>query len=158
MSLGLLVIISVLTAACYGMTFFTEKNTETLRTTIAKLDTDIAGSSVDRNIVIAKIVQENTLRPSLDLKNIVAQFRIASAKGNVAFDGFSIKDDVITTNLTSTVGNGQHPDAVGTIIKMMNDYSAGGQEFRLGKITSITGDTTSRTTAIELRVIPTPNR
>jgi hypothetical protein len=139
------------------MTFVTERHTETLRTTIAKLDSDIAGSSVDRNIVIAKIVQENTLRPSLDLKNIVAQFRIAAVKANVAFDGFAIKDDVINTKLTSTVGNGQHPDPVGTIIAMMNSYNAGIQEFRLGKISSITGDTTSRTTAIELRVA-TPTR
>ena len=158
MSLGLLVIISALTAVCYGMTFFTEKNTETLQATIAKLDSDIAGASVDRNIVIAKIIAENTLRPSLDLQNIVTQFRTAAVKAGVTFDGFSIKDDVINTNLTSTVGNGQHPDPVATIIAMMNMYTTGGQEFRLGNITSVSGDATSRTTAVELHVIPTPTR
>jgi hypothetical protein len=140
------------------MTLITERHTQELQTTIAKLDTDIRGASVDRNIVIAKIIEENTLRPSIDLKNMVTQFRTAAVKANVAFDGFSIKDDVISTNLTSTTGNGQHPDPVGTIIAMMNSYAAWGQEFRLGKITSITGDTTSRTTAIEFQVISTPNR
>jgi hypothetical protein len=68
------------------MTFFVEKNIANLQSTTAKLDSDIAGSSVDRNIVIAKIVQENTLRPSLDLKNIVIQFRLAAIQANVAFD------------------------------------------------------------------------
>ena len=68
------------------MTYVTERNTSALQATIAQLDTDIAGSSVDRNIVIAKIVQENTLRPSLDMKNIVTQFRLAAIQSNVAFD------------------------------------------------------------------------
>jgi hypothetical protein len=87
------------------MTWFTEHHIQQLQTTISKLDTDIAGSSVDRNIVIAGIIAENTIRPSIDLKNLVTQFRTAAVKANVAFDGFSIKDDVISTNLTSTVGN-----------------------------------------------------
>lgn len=124
LSLGLFVIISILTAICYTMTLITERHTQELQTTIAKLDTDIRGASVDRNIVIAKIIEENTLRPSIDLKNMVTQFRTAAVKANVAFDGFSIKDDVISTNLTSTTGNGQHPDPVGTIIAMMNSYAA----------------------------------
>jgi hypothetical protein len=87
------------------MAYMTERHTQELQTTIAKLDTDIAGASVDRNIVIAKIIAENSIRPSIDLKNLVTQFRTAAVKANVAFDGFSIKDDVISTNLTSTVGN-----------------------------------------------------
>ncbi len=124
MSLGFLIVISLLTVLCYGMTYMTERHTQELQTTITKLDTDIAGASVDRNIVIAKIIAENSIRPSIDLKNLVTQFRIAAVKGNVAFDGFSIKDDVISTNLTSTTGNGQHPDPVGTIIAMMNSYAA----------------------------------
>lgn len=39
----------------------------------------------DRKMLITQIVTSGTIRPSLDLKNIVTQFRIAAAKADVGF-------------------------------------------------------------------------
>jgi hypothetical protein len=89
-----------------------------------RINTKIQDASADSRIVIAKIVQESGIRPSIDLKNIVTQFRLAAIQANVEFDGFSIKDDIIATQLTSTSPTDTHPDAIGTIIAMMNKYNA----------------------------------
>lgn len=93
------------------------------QTEIQSIDKNLYEINANPNIVIAKIVQENGVRPSIDLKNIVTQFRLAAIKANVNFDGFSIKDDTIKTTLTSTVGNTAHPDPAATIVSMMNDYA-----------------------------------
>ncbi len=115
--------------------------------------------SADKNIVIAKIIQENNIKTTIDLQNIVTQFRLAAIKANVAFDGFAIKDNTIRTTLVSIVGNAAHPDPVATIISMMNDYTNNEwKKFRLWKIKNISGDPKKRTTTIEFTVIPNTNK
>lgn len=84
------------------MTYLNSAAIKSTESEIARLQRDIDKASTDRNIVVANIVRENTIRPSLDLKKIVADFRIAAARARVEFDGFTIKDDVISTKLTST--------------------------------------------------------
>ena len=92
----------VVTGALYVIIAMMDTSIDATKSEVAKTRTDIAAASTDRNIVIAKIIQDNTIRPSLDLKNIVTQFRMAAIRANVAFDGFSIKDDTISTQLIST--------------------------------------------------------
>ncbi len=127
-----------------------------LQDSINSINTSIQTVSSDRNIVIAKIIAENTLRPTIDLKNIVTQFRLAATKAWVQFDGFSIKDDTINTVLTASEWTTQHPDPVGVIINMMNTYAPWQEVFRIWSIKTITWDITQRTTAIELRINPSP--
>lgn len=155
-SIGFLIFVLVLSGALYAGVFFTERSTAKVEAEVARINGEIQKASKDSKIVIAKIVSESGIRPSIDLKNIVTQFRLAAIQANVEFDGFSIKDDVISTQLTSTTGTDTHPDAIGTIIAMMNKYNAWEQVFSLGDINSVTWETGRRTTTIELKVLATP--
>lgn len=125
---------------------------------ITAIEKQISEIGQDRKMLITQIVMGNTIRPSLDLKNIVTQFRVAAAKADVGFQGFSIKDDTISTTLIATTGLNQiHPDPVATIITMMRTYA--GQNnlyFRLDPITSVSGDLAKRTTGIKLHVTQAP--
>jgi hypothetical protein len=88
------------------------------------------------------------------LKGIVADFRDAASRANVRLKWFSITNDVISTSLTATEPNGTiHPDAVTTIITMMQEYASGrGGRFALDPITTISGLPTERTTGIQFKV------
>lgn len=158
MSIAFLLLTIGLSWALYVGIFLTSQSIETTQSEIARINTDIQKASTDSQIVIAKIIQESGLRPSIDLKNIVTQFRLAAIEANVGFDGFSIKDDTISTQLISTAWTTNHPDAVWTIIAMMNKYAVWDEVFRLGAINSVTGDITRRTTSIELKVINSPTK
>ena len=128
---------------------------ESTKDKIAQIDHDTQGASLDKKILIAQIINSNTIRPSLDLKNIVAEFRLAAAKSSVGLQGFFIKDDTISTTLISTFGDSRiHPDPASTIINMMRDYAAHSSYFSLEPITSISWDLTKRTTSIQLKVVP----
>lgn len=102
-----------------------------LESEVARVNHEIEVASQNKDIVTAKIIQENSLRPTIDLKNIVTNFRLAAIDANVRFDGFSISKDTISTMLISTEPSGEHPDPVSTIIAMMNKYSSTEQKFRL---------------------------
>lgn len=156
LSYGLFVASIAAVIILFILSWLIQRNTDTITKNIATLDQKIQTISADHNIVIAKIIQDNGIRPSIDLKNIVTQFRVAAIKSNVAFEGFNIKDDIISTTLISTQGTDIHPDAVATIIRMMNEYAHSNQAFHLGKITNVSGDPTKRSTTIELTVTNTP--
>ena len=156
LSIGFLILVLVTIWGLYALIYTTKLSISKIEAEVSRINTSIQTVSQDRNIVIAKIIQENAMRPSIDLSNIVSQFRKAAEDANVSFDGFSIKDDTISTMLTATEATGTHPDPVSTIIDMMNKYSMKEQKFRLGSINTVSGDTLRRTTAIELQVITPP--
>lgn len=132
-----------------------EWDISTANSEIASLEKDIATISADRNILIANIIKNNTLRPSLDLGPLLTEFRSAAARANVKLFGFSIVDDVITTTLTATEGDSWvHPDPAATIIKMMREYATNKMTFSLDPISSLSWDPTARTTSIRFRVLP----
>jgi len=85
------------------MTYMAKTDITKTQKAIEVSDIEIGVLSKDRRIVIAKILRENTIRPSIDLKKIVTDFRLASIRANVSFDGFAIKNDTITTRMTSFV-------------------------------------------------------
>lgn len=109
------------------------------RNDIAQIEKQITEATQDRKTLIYQTISSNAIRPSLDLKNIVSQFRIAAAKVDVGFQGFSIKDDTISTVLVATSGENQiHPDPVATIIGMMREYASHNDlYFTLDPITSV---------------------
>ncbi len=140
----------------YASGIYTDSTIKSREDEITQITHDIQGASLDRKVLIAQIINSNTIRPSLDLKTIVSQFRIAAAKAGVGLQGFSIKDDTISTTLTATLGDPQvHPDPASTIINMMREYATHTSYFSLEPIVSITGDLTKRTTSIQLKVVPT---
>ena len=122
---------------------------------INKIQWDISTISADRKVLIANIIKNNSLRPSLDLAPIIREFRLAAVKANVRLKGFSIQNDKISTTLIATEWDSWiSPDPVSTVIKMMREYAEGKMKFTLEPIFSLSGDPTIRTTGIELHVLP----
>ncbi len=127
----------------------------TIMEDISKLETDIASISKDRKVLIANIIRNNKLRPSLNLGPIIREFRMAAIKSNVRLNGFSIANDTITTTLIATEwDSGVSPDPVATVIKMMRDYAEWKMNFTLEPIFSLAWDPSIRSTGIELHVLP----
>lgn len=63
-------------------------------------------------MIITRIEESGTIRPSIDLKGIVDAFYEAATSSNVRLKGFGIVNDVISTSLVSTEPYGiAHPDA-----------------------------------------------
>jgi hypothetical protein len=74
-----------------------ERSIDTQRETISEIRRNIDEVSRDRKVIITRIESSNTIRPSIDLKGIVADFRDAASRANVRLKGFSIINDVIST-------------------------------------------------------------
>mgnify|MGYP006888934244 CR=1 FL=1 len=142
-----------------GVGFFvsnsiTSKTLDTNRNTLATLDAEITKLSQDRQVMITKIIQWNTIRPSLDIKGLIASFKDAAIKSNVRLQWFSVVNDTISTNLISTSGDPEgHSDAAATIIKMMREYASGQKAFGLEPILTISGEPSRRVTSIQLKVV-----
>lgn len=134
---------------------FRESQIIAIRDDINKLETDIATISKDRKVLIANIIRNNKLRPSLNLGPIIREFRTAAIKSNVRLKGFSIANDTITTTLIATEwDSGISPDPVSTVIKMMREYAEWKMNFTLEPIFSLSWDPSIRSTGIELHVLP----
>ncbi len=107
----------------------------------------------DRQLVIRNILASNTIRPSIDVRGLVNEFREAASQANVRLQWFSVQEDTISTTLISTVWDASiHPDPAATIIKMMRTYSLGNKYFDLDPIMSISGDSARRTTWVQFHV------
>jgi hypothetical protein len=101
-----------------------ERSIEVEKAAIAETKKNIDEVSRDRKVIITRIEKSNTIRPSIDLKGIVADFYDAASRANVRLQGFSIVNDVISTSLIATESTGiVHPDAATTIIAMMQEYA-----------------------------------
>ncbi len=153
--LSLILIVAVI-GGYIGFFFYNislEKNIADKNDAIARVDKQMADISKDQDIVIRKILLSNTIRPSIDLRGLLAQFRDAANKANVRLKWFSIKDDVIATSLISTEWDpAVHPDPAVTIIKMIREYDSGRPYFSLDPIVSISWDATKRTTGIQFHI------
>ncbi len=155
MSIGFFVLIVGLSVFFSLMWFITKSQNTSLQTDIATLEWDIATIGKDRTILIANIVNNNSLRPSLDLIPLISAFGRAAEVANVRLKGFSIAHDTISTTLIATEGDiWIHNDPVATIVKMMRAYKTPTMDFSLEPIYSIDGDATMRTTAVEFQVLP----
>lgn len=137
--------------------FFYNQN---LTSSIANIQSDIEDNSKqisdiegDKELVIKNILTSNSVRPSIDVRGLVSEFRDAANRANVRLQGFNVQEDTISTTLISTVGDAAiHPDPAATIIKMMREYALGHKYFDLDPIVSISGDSTRRTTWIQFHV------
>lgn len=118
--------------------FYLDRQITATQQEIATVDTQVQTASMDRKIIITQILNNNTLRPSLDINGLVKEFQRAAVTANVRLKGFNVTNDIISTTLIATQGDPQvHPDPAATIIKMMREYARGQQNFGLEPISSI---------------------
>lgn len=158
-SIGLLIVLFGVTIYFGVVAYIRESNIQATQQAILETQTKIDTIASDRKILIANIIKNNSLRPSLDLGPLLLEFRTAAAKANVRLKGFSIADDTISTTLIATEwDSGVHPDPVATIVKMMREYATSKTAFSLEPIYSISGDPTLRTTAIKFHVLSSNNK
>jgi hypothetical protein len=101
-SIGFAGLIALAIVAIFAYTIYLSERTKTVADTVTTLTADIATIATDRNILVAEIIQNNTLRPSIDVKSLVTNFRAAARQANVRLNGFSVQNDVISTSLTAT--------------------------------------------------------
>lgn len=126
-----------------------------LESEIGATETKIAEASKDRNVLIAHIVSDpKKVRPSLDVADLIKKFRDAAELGDVRFQGFMIRQDVISTNLIANSDQYGSEDAVIKLIKMMRDHKQNVRVLSMKPVEMVAWDPKKRTTAIELIVIP----
>lgn len=102
MSIGIFILMILLIIGLSVSKYLTQKNNQKIQSDITALESQIASASADRKTVIAGILESNTIRPSIDIKGLVRDFRVLAAKERVRFQGFSVKNDTITTTLIAT--------------------------------------------------------
>lgn len=138
LALSMFLIVAIATSGLFVYNYFLGKQIQTTQAKVTEIESQIRTISVDRKVVIANILKTTTIRPTIPVKELIAEFYTAAVKSNVRFKGFSIKNDIISTNLIATVGDPLvHPDPAITIIKMIEEYSQGKKEFSLDPISSL---------------------
>lgn len=132
-----------------------DKKKNALDITIQETSKKIEEIKSNKELVVINILKSNSIRPSIDVRWLVNEFREAANRSNVRLQGFNVVDDTITTTLISTFWDSSiHPDPAATIIKMMREYSLWNKYFKLDPIFSISGTPIKRTTWILFRVSP----
>ncbi len=153
-SLWLLILTLLSCLWLYGYQFVTASYIETIDSDIRSLDADIATSTKDRDIIIANILTSASIRPSIDLKTLVRAFRIAATQAGVRLQGFSVRDDIISSTLIASRDVTSTTDPVETIIAMMRSGNASAG-LSLEPISSLQGSALERTTGVSFRILPT---
>ena len=102
LSVGLLIVMIAGSLGLYGYDMYLTREISTQKSLIADTERQISEIARDRDIIITKIAESNTIRPSLDLRTLITQFKIAADEEKVRLKGFSVKNDTITTSLIAT--------------------------------------------------------
>ena len=105
----------------------------------------------DKDVKIASMLQdEKYIKKSIDLPNILSNFRSIASEYGLRFQWFSIKWDQISTSMVSVSNN--ESDAIEPILKLMEDYRKNKKTFLLKPIFSINGDPSRRATGLGFEV------
>jgi hypothetical protein len=102
LSLFLVIFVLGSSGVCFTATYLTNKTLIASHSKTTEFDDEIARNSTDRTVLIADILSSNTIRPSIDVRKLVLDFRKAASMANVRLQGFSVKDDTISTTLIAT--------------------------------------------------------
>lgn len=150
------ILLSTLALTGYG--YYQDTQLSDIKEQISLQDAKIQSGSQDRKVLIANILMTAPIRPSIDIKGLLAQFQKVARESQVRLKGFTVQNDVITTSLIATTSNALTltQDPAITIITMMEKYAKEQQEFSLEPINSLGGDNKRRTTGITLKVVPKP--
>jgi hypothetical protein len=82
------------------------------------LDISIAESQKDREVIIASILKKADVAPTLNVKELVKNFRQIAAANQVYLKGFTVSKNTVTSTLTA-VSPDVASDAVTKVIAMM---------------------------------------
>lgn len=153
MALGALFLVAIVTAVFHVLAFMTNKTVEENANTVSVMKQEIANLKSDKKNSVASLIEKNAVLDSIALIDRITALSNLSTKYQVSFQNFSVKDNVISTNL---VARGTEKDAVEKIIAMMNEFAKTPEQgnFTLEPIFSISGDATTRTTPISFKIVP----
>lgn len=150
-SIALLTITLLSIGGLYVYSYFQDSKIETTQNDILEIENLIRSASTDKNIIIANILNSTTIRPSIDLKGLVDSFDKTAKWAGVRLQGFSVKDDLLSTTLIATQDTTGW-DPVATIITMMRSNLKTG--LKLGPITTLAGSPDERTTGVSFTILP----
>lgn len=91
LSIFVLAVVVIFSALMYIFAFTTRGEIDTYSNRLADLDGKIASARQNKTILIADILSKNLVRPSIDLKKLVTDFRMAARLSGVRFQGFNIQ-------------------------------------------------------------------
>lgn len=153
LSAGALVLMILATLGIYLYTLYLSSDTLSIRDKTAVIDRQIVAEKNNRKVMIAHIIDSGTIRPSIDLVGLLGRFRSIATEYGVRFQGFSINNDILSTQVIATNPDQvNHPDPISAIFKLMNTEKFADTGFNLEPISSIAGDISLRSTAITFRV------
>lgn len=152
-SIGILAIVIIATIIFGALTFRTNSLINETQAQIDDMKAQITQLKSDKKNSVASLVTEDTTIDSVRLSPLIENFSQIAAKYQVQLQNFSIKDNIISTNLTA---RNSDKDAVQKIITMMNEFAKMGQigNFALEPIFSISGDANTRTAPITFKIVP----
>lgn len=118
---------------------YQDANIDELKKTLTQTQKEVSDLSQDETIKISSILNDTNIRPSVDVAKMVDVFRETALKSRVRFQGFSVKNDIISTTLIATEADGSmHPDPISTIIKMMkSSLKNNNMDIALSPITAV---------------------
>ncbi len=155
--LSIVLLISVI-AGTVGLSLWnTRLSTQisALKTEITNKEETIRKSHTDKTVLLATILRDTTkIRPSIDVAARLQDFQTIARDAGVRFQGFSIRDDQITTTLIADTSLSPRTDPVDRVIALIRARSADAQTFSLDPIRGVSGDLKKRTTPIVLTMLP----
>jgi hypothetical protein len=118
---------------------YQDANIDELKQTLTQTQKEINELNQDETIKISSILSDASIRQSVDVAKMVDVFRETALKSRVRFQGFSVKNDIISTTLIATEADGAiHPDPISTIIKMMkSSLKNNNMDITLSPITAV---------------------
>ncbi len=151
-SLWLLVSVVTITLGMAVFGYFQKWEIVSLTDQIHNLQSSIDEAAKNKDILIAKILDEGNIRPSIDLKKQIGNFKTIATDAQVEFQGFSISNDHIKTTLIATADWLYTIDPVQTVIAMIRSHNKNTQVLSLQPIRSLSGNPKKRMTSIDLLV------
>ncbi len=150
-SITLLAITLLSMGGLFISSYLQERNIEKTQNEILEIESLIRSASTDKNIIVANILNSTTIRPSIDLKWLVDSYNKTASWANVRLQGFSVKDDLLSTTLIASQDDGGW-DPVAIIIAMMRSNPKTG--LKLGPINTLAGSPNERTTGVSFTILP----
>lgn len=152
LSLVLFILVVGFGGAMTFLNFKTKSDIAQLEEQTAEVNRKIQTYKENVSVNVAMRLQSNELKKGINIKTLVEEFKDAAIAEQVFFQGFSVKDNQISTTLIS---EDYTTDAVGKIISMMKKYESinSQKNFALSPIMSVAGTARNRTTPIIFNII-----
>jgi len=154
-SLSFFSIIAIATIGLFAYGFIQANTLSNIEENIAKLESEIAVGSQDKDVIVANILSNTMIRPSIDLKALVNSFRAAASSAGVRLSGFNVDNDTISTSLIATTEINDSTDPIKKIITMMRVPNPA-TGLSLEPIYTVGWTSLERTTSVTFKVL-TPN-